>query len=450
MATSTANDPSTNMAISTPNQPNIMDLPPEVLVEIFNLIDNKDLPNVRLTCKKLCEAANRPFGFANFTERAHVVSPYSINALVDITEHPIFGSYVKSVGICSARAGLEKGYPEYYRVDRDTSDKLILNGYVKTGRFGRRMKRVFDNMRMHSRSVTISVYNDEPDGTRFDDEPCLAPRIYFGWAQFIKQSPGVPAFKPAETLEQTVYAARRAGCLIKRIRMDRPSPIVRFGGEIQNILDMTIQQILESSIIPLDLHVDGIRYHDKSASLDISEFAPRLREDPNRQCPLNAFYCWVKTKKITRLRFHHKSYFNIRPFQPVLTSHLRYLRLDRLGVECRYLNVNLWSEHIQPLCGLRGLRYCRFERLRYECDLEWEDTPDVSYLYLPGQGEYLCDYDRFHLLFRDGTKCFEAKGESVCTELKGLVCYLEASEEQKRSQIIREGLVSHDKIGIVD
>ncbi|CAD0052338.1 unnamed protein product [Aureobasidium pullulans] len=119
-----------------------MDLPPEVLVEIFNLIDNKDLPNVRLTCKKLCEAANRPFGFANFTERAHVVSPYSINALVDITEHPIFGSYVKSVGICSARAGLEKGYPEYYRVDRDTSDKLILNGYVKTGRFGRRMKRV--------------------------------------------------------------------------------------------------------------------------------------------------------------------------------------------------------------------------------------------------------------------------------------------------------------------
>ncbi|TIA38782.1 hypothetical protein D6C83_06432 [Aureobasidium pullulans] len=94
MATSTANDRSTNTTTSTPNQPDIMDLPPEVLVEIFNLIDNKDLPNVRLTCKKLCEAANRPFGFANFTERAHVVSPYSINALVDITEHPIFGSYV--------------------------------------------------------------------------------------------------------------------------------------------------------------------------------------------------------------------------------------------------------------------------------------------------------------------------------------------------------------------
>ncbi|CAD0028312.1 unnamed protein product, partial [Aureobasidium pullulans] len=449
-ATSTANDRSTNTAISTPNQPNIMDLPPEVLVEIFNLIDNKDLPNVRLTCKKLCEAANRPFGFANFTERAHVVSPYSINALVDITEHPIFGSYVKSVGICSARAGLEKGYPEYYRVDRDTSDKLILNGYVKTGRFGRLMKRVFDNIRMHSRSVTISVYNDEPDGTRFDDEPYLAPKTYFGWAQFIKQSPGAPAFKPAETLEQTVYAARRAGCLVKCIRMDRPSPMVRFRGETQKRLDMTIQQILESSITPLDFHVDGIRYHNKSASLEISEFMPRLREDPIHQCPLNAFYCWVKAKKIARLRFHHNSYFNIRRFQPLLTSHLRYLRLDRLGVPCRDLDVNLWSEHIQSLCGLRGLRYCRLERLRYECDLGWDDVSDTSWLELPGQGGYVCDYDSFHLLFPDGTKSFEAKGESVCTELKGLVYYLEASEEQKRSQIIREGLVSHDKIGIVD
>lgn len=157
-----------------------------------------------------------------------------------------------------------------------------------------------------------------------------------------------------------------------------------------------------------------------------------------------------KAKKIARLRFHHNSYFNIRHFQPLLTSHLRYLRLDRLGVPCRDLDVNLWSEHIQSLCGLRGLRYCRLERLRYECDLGWDDVSDTSWLELPGQGGYVCDYDSFHLLFRDGTKSFEAKGESVCTELKGLVCYLEASEEQKRSQIIREGLFSHDRIGIVD
>ncbi|THZ90865.1 hypothetical protein D6C82_10225 [Aureobasidium pullulans] len=446
-----ANDPSTNMVISTPNQPDIMDLPPEVLVEIFNLTDNKDLPNVRLACKKLCEAANRPFGFANFTERAHVVSPYSINALVDITEHPIFGSYVKSVGICSARAGLKKeGFDYYYRMDADAMNKLILNEYVKTGRFGRRMKRVFDNVRMHSRSVTISIYNDEPDGTRFVNESCLAPETYFGWTQFIKQGPGAPAFKPAETLEQTVYAARRAGCLIKCIRMDYFSPDVRFRGEIQRRLDTTIQQVLESSITPLDFHVDGIRYHDKSASLEISEFMPKLREDTIHECPLTAFYCWAKAKKIARLRFHHNSHFNIRHFQPLLTSHLEYLGLDRLGVPCRDLDVNLWSEHIQSLCGLRGLRYCRLERLRYRCDLGWDNVSDTSWLELPDQNRYVCDYDSFHLLFRDGTKSFEAKGESVCSELKGLVCYLEASEEQKRSQIIREGLVSHDKIGIVD
>ncbi|KEQ59098.1 uncharacterized protein M437DRAFT_27715, partial [Aureobasidium melanogenum CBS 110374] len=73
----------------------LVDLPTEVLVEIFNHLPEKDISTVRLVCKKLCDAATPRFAKVNFTERTHVVSPYSIDKLVSIAEHPIYGQCVK-------------------------------------------------------------------------------------------------------------------------------------------------------------------------------------------------------------------------------------------------------------------------------------------------------------------------------------------------------------------
>ncbi|KAH0019492.1 hypothetical protein KCU78_g6769, partial [Aureobasidium melanogenum] len=92
------------MAISIRNQSlELVDLPTEVLVEIFGHLPDEDLLTARLACKKLCDAATPRFAKVYFTERIHVVSPYSINALVDITEHPVLGGCVKTITICAAR-----------------------------------------------------------------------------------------------------------------------------------------------------------------------------------------------------------------------------------------------------------------------------------------------------------------------------------------------------------
>ncbi|THZ36956.1 hypothetical protein D6C88_10427, partial [Aureobasidium pullulans] len=78
-------------------------LPPELLGRVFDLVDDKDLISLRLVCKDICAAANRPFAICFFANSHHVTTEYSIQALVKITAHGVFSPYIKTVTICSAR-----------------------------------------------------------------------------------------------------------------------------------------------------------------------------------------------------------------------------------------------------------------------------------------------------------------------------------------------------------
>jgi hypothetical protein len=91
-----------------------------------------------------------------------VVTAYSINALVDITAHPVVGGYVKTVSIYSVRRTiLAKG---------STSRSVIDNRYVSTKSFARAMEQVFGNIKQCSGSVNITIY-DNPDKRNLDDWP---------------------------------------------------------------------------------------------------------------------------------------------------------------------------------------------------------------------------------------------------------------------------------------
>ncbi|KAH0020210.1 hypothetical protein KCU78_g6539, partial [Aureobasidium melanogenum] len=150
------------MAISIRNQSlELVDLPTEVLVEIFDHLPDKDLSTVRLVCKKLCDAATPRFAKVYFTERFHVVSPYSIDALIKITEHPIFGDFVKTVAICGARRIDLPERPTRFEssIIDETDQNAYLDGHKNTGRFARRMERVFGNVRSRSGSVTITIFD---------------------------------------------------------------------------------------------------------------------------------------------------------------------------------------------------------------------------------------------------------------------------------------------------
>ena len=78
-------------------------LPPELLGRVFDFVNDRDLIRLRLVCKDICAAANRPFAICFFANSHHVTTEYSIQALVKITAHGVFSPYIKTVTICSAR-----------------------------------------------------------------------------------------------------------------------------------------------------------------------------------------------------------------------------------------------------------------------------------------------------------------------------------------------------------
>lgn len=63
-------------------------LPTEILCQIAEHVDGQDLMKMRLVCKLLHSAANKPFGITYFTIRRHVLSMESIEALLEIVSHP--------------------------------------------------------------------------------------------------------------------------------------------------------------------------------------------------------------------------------------------------------------------------------------------------------------------------------------------------------------------------
>lgn len=181
----------------------LLGIPNEVLIKIYSLLEDQDLPNIRRTCRKLCDAAIRRSALVNFTERVHVVTAYSINALVDITARPVVGGYVKTVSICSVRrTALAKG---------STSRSVIDNRYVSTKSFARAMEQVFGNIKQRPGSVNITIY-DNPDKRNLDDWPghLLATNIgsmsikCYGWKEFLKFCPSYITYRTAETIEQMV------------------------------------------------------------------------------------------------------------------------------------------------------------------------------------------------------------------------------------------------------
>ncbi|KAI5270699.1 hypothetical protein E4T47_06013 [Aureobasidium subglaciale] len=78
-------------------RPELLGCPEEIVSQFISYVDDNDLKRLRLTNKRLCASTTKAFGLAFFVERSHVVSAYSMNELLKITEHPVLGPLVKSI-----------------------------------------------------------------------------------------------------------------------------------------------------------------------------------------------------------------------------------------------------------------------------------------------------------------------------------------------------------------
>ncbi|THY11611.1 hypothetical protein D6D01_08857 [Aureobasidium pullulans] len=73
------------------------DLPTEILMQIAESAEKKDLANFRFVCKTWKGAATKTFTKFYFSKRYHSVSSYSIEVLENIAAHPEFGPYLDTV-----------------------------------------------------------------------------------------------------------------------------------------------------------------------------------------------------------------------------------------------------------------------------------------------------------------------------------------------------------------
>lgn len=66
---------------------------------IANVIHPDDLANLRLVSNSMNAAATKPSELSRLAHRRFIVSPYSLQGLVQSTAHPILGTCLRSIGL---------------------------------------------------------------------------------------------------------------------------------------------------------------------------------------------------------------------------------------------------------------------------------------------------------------------------------------------------------------
>lgn len=135
-----------------------------------NFSDKNNLQNIRLTSKDLCAAAARPFSCL-FKRRRHVVTLHSLETLVKITEHPIFGPKVEEVSL--GTAAIPKGFVfdvTQYLMDTSSNyaDELFdymhdfedYEAYISSESPLQLLRQAFENIKGHGNRLTVGVFDD--------------------------------------------------------------------------------------------------------------------------------------------------------------------------------------------------------------------------------------------------------------------------------------------------
>ncbi|KAG9739381.1 hypothetical protein KCU73_g9493, partial [Aureobasidium melanogenum] len=141
-------------------------MPAEILSLIINLVDSESLKTLRLTSKRLCAISSGPFANRHFSERKHVASAYSMEALVKITAHPFFGKFVKTVIISGSRPEVRENpllegvprscvqCPGHILLCQNPAPHHLAMGFEQ---LRVKLEEAFSNIRQHSSSVSIGA-----------------------------------------------------------------------------------------------------------------------------------------------------------------------------------------------------------------------------------------------------------------------------------------------------
>ncbi|TIA07423.1 hypothetical protein D6C80_09797 [Aureobasidium pullulans] len=209
-------------------------LPPELLGRVFDFVDDKDLISLRLVCKDICAAANRPFALCFFANSHHVTTEHSIQALVKITAHGVFSPYISTVTICSARIAThvldERDNTE--NTDEENVEPHEEPGDEADGEADDNddesddVEEFLVDTSFTSRYIAIGVSRDYKSGGSFTFFSLSPKRRPYGWRTMIDASNII--YRTVDTLNIILAAASDSGCQINGLSVSPVDGVVRW------------------------------------------------------------------------------------------------------------------------------------------------------------------------------------------------------------------------------
>ncbi|THX70449.1 hypothetical protein D6D04_09910 [Aureobasidium pullulans] len=145
--------------LNTPTFP-ILTLSTEILVKISEECEDSDLPNMRLVCREFCNSSTKAFGQVYFADLHVLLVEPSLDILVEITAHPIYGRCVKTIVCGTART--IKPVMEYDEEEEGEPIPILSPEFERSEGHIAKLVTALNNLKHHGNlEVALGIHSDE-------------------------------------------------------------------------------------------------------------------------------------------------------------------------------------------------------------------------------------------------------------------------------------------------
>lgn len=270
----------------------ILTMPPEIQAMFAdNLEEKSDFQSLRLTSKALCAAAFRQFA-RYFEHRRHIVSPHSLNALIEITSHPQFGPVVKTISLGKAAVsktsvtdiavgGRDFAYnPTEAAIDAFAfvRNHLQWEVFVNSTQPLVLLCHALRNIRNHGTELVLGLFDDDLRSGYGSDQYYTPLRTDWDSPRRNEEGTGVmDTRRSGEVLELLFAAAERVNCPVKGLHFVAEI-LHQWDGYPSRMLEEGLASALENTILTNNSRLKA------GLSLDISLGYPNQPHAHTARC----------------------------------------------------------------------------------------------------------------------------------------------------------------------
>ncbi|CAD0089991.1 unnamed protein product [Aureobasidium vineae] len=372
-------------------------MPAEILSAIIKLAGSGALPALRLTNKRLCAVSNDRFALQHFSERRHVASAYSMDALIEITAHPFFGKFVKTVMVSgyrpklltpqeSSKKCLGCGQPQSQSY---CTSPAVHNLTLNQVQLAEKLEEVFSNIKRSSSSVTIGVRDCREDcygssGYMKYDRCSEYEESELDYKKFaaifrVRRRQRNGSYDIIGTFKAILQAAQVSGCEIEGIKLDisggRMPRIdnIAHRKEILTILSHYVDRLPQTLNFGLSFRPEYIgdpqtiylKYDRSGSRLGLSGYSFGWTGDNDTVPSTLAMLVRLQTYPIVSVKLENCSFNELDSLWISQSPTLRRLTLRSVALYTGFFEKNFWSSLLDRLSRKNHLQHLELHHARY-------------------------------------------------------------------------------------